>query len=78
MRGRAKQIPPLGRQRHALSGTGEQLLARQLLQPLDLLADGALRPVEMTRGAGHAAGLGNRQKGPDDADVHIPLHGVTY
>src|SRR5438128_1414259 len=78
MAGYGEQVSSLRRQRHALSGAGEQRLAGQLFQPLELLADGALRAVEAASGAGDAAGLRYRQKRSNDADIDVPLHDAAY
>ena len=53
----------------------EQLRAEQLLQALELLADGSLREVEKRGGARDAARLDDGNEGAQEADVDVAAHG---
>ncbi len=49
----------------------EQLDAEQLLEPLQLLADGGLREVQQVRRAGDAAGLDDCNERTQQSDIDV-------
>ena len=53
----------------------EQLRAEQLLQALELLADGRLREVQERGGARDAAPLHDGHEGAQEGDVDVAAHG---
>jgi hypothetical protein len=58
-----------------LAAALEQPFAGDLLEPLELQADGRLRPPDGFRRAGEVAVRGNRHEGAQKVDFEITLHG---
>ena len=71
----ADQPLAVGLEGEALVVALEQLGVEQLLQPLQLLADGRLRQVEDLRGSRHAARLDDGYEGAQQGDVDVASHG---
>ena len=67
---RQQPLPRRGRAQRPIAAI-EQLDAEQLLEPLQLLADGGLREVQKVRGAGDAAGLDDRYERTQQPDIDV-------
>ncbi len=75
--GEAEQALAGRGEREALVLALEQRLAEAVLEPLQLQADGGLGAIEQARGGGDAASLDDGEKGPEQADIEIAMHGIS-
>ena len=76
--GVADELLALNRERDAAAGTLDQALVERLFEALDLQRNRRLGQVELRRGAGDAAHLGDGDQRPQRRGVEVAWHGVSF